>query len=260
MTLILPQYNSGFIPKPEAVRLYDESINADKVWLRTSRVENVPAVLGLSGTVSLWVYVPPGIYQATRLLNTWQNISDYRGTSIELGTYGSSTISVALEAKDLGGDIVNFGSWLDVTSWGAWSHLLIRWNSASNPRTCALAVNNFYLGVRTSSNTNTLFERGDFNINGAPWLTAGMAAVSLYDVWISGLELDISDPAIRAKFIQAGKPVPLGDRGTRPGYGIPNVFYSGDVRTWRRNKGVLPLNDLVVFGTQNVFGKAATMP
>lgn len=62
---------------------------------------------------------------------------------------------------------------------------------------------------------------------------------SIADFWIDfDTYLDLSDPNIRAKFIDAnGFPVDLGSDGSRPTGSAPDIYLSGDTATWHTNDG-----------------------
>lgn len=240
-------------PAHVAVRLYDDT---HRVILRTE-MDNPfsdAAVLPDVGTLSFWVRSLSG---GRLYFGTDQSSSDRRGSSVEVSDGG-----MVWRASDVGGNLVNAVSVYTGVAAGQWGHVMIAWNNLSSPRTARMCRDNALVGSESSFNSNVYFKRGYFNINGFRNESVGESRVELYDFWLLNATLDLSDAAVRAKFIHPTtlKPVFLGADGTAPGYGQPRVFYSGSLATWRQNKGSLALPELQIIGNNTAFGQALTTP
>jgi len=106
---------------------------------------------------------------------------------------------------------------------GVWYHVLVAFNLATG--TGYFYINDADDKAAGATLTNDIIDKtcGNFFV-AADWTGGTKVNASVADFWYSDTFLDISNAAVRAKFISGGKAVDLGADGTKPG-ATPIAFF-----------------------------------
>lgn len=138
---------------------------------------------------------------------------------------------------------------------GVWRNVLWTGDLSGTPTISALVNGGINGAVENITGTD-----GVFDLNGLAFAIGGDTFGSFFtgylaDMWIApGQALDLSDPAVVAKFIKDGKPVDLGSDGSTPTGTAPAIFLhidsGGNPMDFRTNKGT--------GGNFSLFGEATT--
>jgi hypothetical protein len=258
--LILPQIgfmngNGGIITGNDAVQLWDGVSPTNSTYLYETSDINNPIKLPSQGTLSCWLRRENWSGGSVRLFSTSQNYGDERGVTIELINAAGSSAYISIRMLDVnGGGIMAIATAADFVQDTSWQHLLISWSAeigGGNSRARA-SINDLTSVNATWGNLGrTPFERGTFWIN-QQTDSSSSSPLSLYDLWVSNTEYDVTDIAVKRKFIDgSGNPVDLGSDGSIPFSSQPRLFYSGNFSNWLENKGTLSNADLLIQNTGN---------
>lgn len=121
---------------------------------------------------------------------------------------------------------------------GAWKHILAAWDAASSAN-CKLYVN--------GSDATDLYSRSDANIDYntgsdwsfcADWNGLNKVAADVADFWLDTAQwLDLTSSTNREKFAKNGRPMYLGQDGSKPTGTAPKIYFKGPASNWGTNAG-----------------------
>lgn len=123
---------------------------------------------------------------------------------------------------------------------GRWVHVMgsVDLSSTSKRHLYVDDVSDLFV-VDTYTNDTLDFTMTDWGVGAFPTTGASKLTCSIADLWFApGVYIDLSVEANRRKFITASRgPVALGAAGATPTGSSPLVFLSGDIASWKTNKG-----------------------
>lgn len=195
---------------------------------RTAQLDGIAD--GKLGTLSLWIN---GAQPATSRYVMYFGTTG-RFSVLVISTDGSMSISGRTSA---GANMFAMNSSTNPVADGSWHHVLASWDT-SDTNKCK-----FYLDDADVT-TVALISNNDIDYATAGNIACGAGASGNFRLGADVAEfyfttewLDLTDSAVRAKFIKAGRPVSLGADGSKPTGTAALLYLKGPASNWGTNAG-----------------------
>jgi hypothetical protein len=210
---------------PTAVRFQRQNNN----YLLTGPLSGAGSVSQKNGVFSVWLRFTAGDGQTQQIVQS-SNV----GGLLVAGITRAANNKLNFNLPDcLDGPVLNMSTKGTYTIENGWIHVLAVWDVSAGR--ASIFVN----GVE-DTNVSVILN-SDICYTALEWGVGGLSAqldADVADFYAElGAYLDVTDPAVRAKFIQNNKPVKLGENCANPTGTTPIACFKGPVESWNVNLG-----------------------
>ena len=246
-------YKWGSYPLKQAVEFTGGERYAGDGIITSGRSIYVQSGNGGKFTCSFWVYkIPNETSDVIRFSRTDDGDNFILAISV---TWNTNLIGVVAYDKNRSYVLLSAHSTNGIAD-NAWTHVMVSVNL--DAETCQMAVNGSVAAVTITEIHEVYpfyFELYTYVLEGYSTIGTGddYSEMSLAELWFDDDSLDLTDSAVRAKFISGGKPVYLGQSGWKPTGTKPKLYQSGGGNDWLINRGNVTVQQ---FNFVNIPGSA----